>query len=104
MKLSKREDIVVTKNDRAAAVLHGVTDKDLVDYLFESNSRFIARIESLRPEYQRYGGTTIKEVRNELRLPRMRRRARKWECERVRDLRYKWMLREMAWNEEKWPV
>jgi prevent-host-death family protein len=28
LEMSKREDIVVTKNGRPAAVLHGVTDKD----------------------------------------------------------------------------
>ncbi|MGQ0809971.1 MAG: type II toxin-antitoxin system Phd/YefM family antitoxin [Nitrospiraceae bacterium] len=74
LELSKREDIVVTKNGRAAAVLHGVTDEDLEDYLFESDPRFIARIESLRRNYQREGGTPIEEVRKELRLPKRRRR------------------------------
>lgn len=69
LELSKREDIVVTKNGRAAAVLHGVTDEDLEDYLFESDPRFIARIESLRRNYQREGGTSIDDVRKELRLP-----------------------------------
>jgi len=29
--LSRREDIVVTKNGRAAAVLHGITDEDVED-------------------------------------------------------------------------
>ena len=62
LKLSMREDIVVTKNGRAAAVLHGVTDEDLEDYLFESDPRFIARIESLRRQYQQEGGTTLAEV------------------------------------------
>ena len=74
LELSKREDIVVTKNGRAAAVLHGVTDEDLEDYLFESDPRFIARIESLRRDYQRVGGTSIDDVRKELRLPKRQRR------------------------------
>jgi prevent-host-death family protein len=75
LELCKREDIVVTKNGRAAAVLHGVTDEDLEDYLFESDPRFIARIESLRRRYQREGGTSIEEVRKELGLrPRQRRK------------------------------
>lgn len=68
LELSKREDIVVTKNGRAAAVLHGVTDEDLEDYLFESDPRFIARIESLRSQYRREGGTKIEDVRKELGL------------------------------------
>ena len=73
LELSKREDIVVTKNGRAAAVLHGVTDEDLEDYLFESDPRFIARLESLRRNYQREGGTSIDDVRKELRLPKRQR-------------------------------
>jgi len=74
LELSKREDIVVTKNGRAAAVLHGVTDEDLEDYLFESDPRFIARIESLRRNYQREGGTSLDDVRKELRLAKRQRR------------------------------
>ncbi len=77
LELSKHEDIVVTKNGRAAAVLHGVTDEDLEDYLFESDPRFIARIESLRRHYQRAGGTTLEDVRKELGIPLRRRRRRK---------------------------
>jgi len=74
LELSKHEDIVVTKNGRAAAVLHGVTDEDLEDYLFESDPRFIARIELLRRNYQREGGTSLDNVRKELRLPKRQRR------------------------------
>ena len=74
LELSKREDIVVTKNGRAAAVLHGVTDEDLEDYLFESDPRFIARIELLRRNYQHEGGTSLDDVRKELRLPKRQRR------------------------------
>jgi hypothetical protein len=51
LELSKHEDIVVTKNGRPTAILHAVTDEDLEDYLFESDPRFIARIEALRREF-----------------------------------------------------
>jgi prevent-host-death family protein len=74
LKLCMREDIVVTKNGRAAAILHGVTDEDLEDYLFESDPKFIARIESLRREYQREGGTGLAEVAKSLGLSSRRRR------------------------------
>ena len=79
LKLSKREDIVVTKNGHAAAVLHGVTDEDLEDYLFESDPRFIARIEALREQYRKRGGTTIEEIRKDLGLVarKSRRRAKR---------------------------
>jgi prevent-host-death family protein len=76
LEMSKREDIVVTKNGRAAAVLHGVTDEDLEDYLFESDPRFIARIESLRRTYRREGAVTLESVRRELGAGRQVRRGR----------------------------
>jgi len=84
LKLSMREDIVVTKNGRAAAVLHGVTDEDLEDFLFESDPRFIARIESLRRQYQLDGGTQLAEVAKELGLPSRRRRTRALRKHKVR--------------------
>ena len=74
LELSKREDIVVTKNGRPAAILHAVTDEDLEDYLFESDPRFIARIEALRRKFQRGGGTPLADVRRELGVPAFRRR------------------------------
>ena len=74
LELSKREDIVVTKNGRPAAILHAVTDEDLEDYLFESDPRFIARIEALRREFQREGGTPLADLRKELGVPASRRR------------------------------
>lgn len=66
--LAKREDIVVTKNGRPAAVLHGVSDDDLEDYLFETDPRFLARIKLLRRQYREVGGTSLDQVRKELGL------------------------------------
>jgi hypothetical protein len=48
--------------------------KDVADSLFESDPRFIARIESLRQNYQREGGTSLDDVRKKLRLSQRRRR------------------------------
>src|SRR5713226_1807459 len=73
LELSKREDIVVTKNGRPAAILHAVTDEDIGDFLFESDPRFIARIEALRREFQRRGATSLSRVRKKLRVPALRR-------------------------------
>jgi len=72
LELSKHEDIVVTRNGRPVAILHAVSDEDLEDYLFESDPRFIARIEALRREFRRGGGTPLAEVRRELRAPASR--------------------------------
>ena len=73
LELSKREDIVVTKNGRPAAILRAVNDEDIEDYLFESDPRFIAGLEALRREFQRQGGAPIATVRRELRVPASRR-------------------------------
>ena len=51
--------------------------EDLEDSLFESDPKFIARIEALRRQYNRAGGTTIEDVRKELGLPRRSRRKRR---------------------------
>src|SRR5262249_59910629 len=59
---AQHEDIVVTKNGRAAAIIHAVTDEDLEDYLFETDPRFIARIEALRAQYRREGATPLREA------------------------------------------
>lgn len=72
---AQREDIVVMKNGRAAAIIHAITDEDLEDYLFETDPRFIARIEALRAQYWREGATPLREVRRELGLkPRAKKR------------------------------
>jgi prevent-host-death family protein len=57
---AKREDIIVTKNGRPEAVIHGITDEDLEDYLFETEPRFIARIEALREQYTCEGGKSLR--------------------------------------------
>ena len=73
LELSKREVIVVTKNGRPAAILHAVNNEDIEDYLFESDPRFITRIEALRREFQRQGGTPLATVKKQLRVPASRR-------------------------------
>ncbi len=75
---AQQEDIVVTKNGRAAAIIHAITDEDLEDYLFETDPRFIARIEALRAQYRREGGTSLREVRRELGLkPQTKKRVKR---------------------------
>jgi len=75
---AQQEDIIVTKNGRAAAIIHAITDEDLEDYLFETDPRFIARIEALRAQYRREGGTPLGEVRRELGLKaRAKKRAKR---------------------------
>jgi antitoxin (DNA-binding transcriptional repressor) of toxin-antitoxin stability system len=75
---AQREDIVVTKNGRAAAIIHAITDEDLEDYLFETDPRFIARIEALRAQYRREGAMPLRDVRRELGLkPRAKKRTKR---------------------------
>jgi len=64
--LAKRENVIVTKKGRVAALLRGVTDENLEYYLFETDPRFMARIKSLRRQYREEGGTLLDDVRKEL--------------------------------------
>jgi hypothetical protein len=75
---TQREDIVVTKNGRAGAIIHAITDEDLEDYLFKTDHRFIARIQALRAQYRREGSTPLRDVRRELGLKhRAKKRAKR---------------------------
>jgi antitoxin (DNA-binding transcriptional repressor) of toxin-antitoxin stability system len=75
---ARREDIVVTKNGRSAAIIHAITDEDLEDYLFETDPRFIARIQGLRAQRRREGATPLREARRELGLkPRAKKRVKR---------------------------
>ena len=69
LELSKREDIVVTKNGRPVAILHAVTDEDIEDYLFESDPRFIVRIEALRPAGRKHAARRGEEGAARARIP-----------------------------------
>jgi prevent-host-death family protein len=82
VQLAAREDIVVTRHGRPAAVLIGFEDEeDWFDYQLEHDPRFVARMEAARRSIEEGRGVPIEQVRAELGLdkkpPRAKRTAAK---------------------------
>jgi prevent-host-death family protein len=79
VQLAAREDIVVTRHGRPAAVLIGFEDEeDWFDYQLEHDPRFIARMEAARRSIEEGRGIPIEQVRTKLgldRKPRVKRAA-----------------------------
>jgi prevent-host-death family protein len=76
VQLAAREDIVVTRHGRPAAVLIGFEDEeDWFDYQLEHDPRFVARMEAARRSVEEGRGISIEEVRAELGLNEKPRRA-----------------------------
>ena len=73
LKESEKEDIIVTAYGKPRAILHGITEKDLSDYLIENDPAFRTRIEESYAEYAAHGGMTIDKITKRLE----RRRGRK---------------------------
>jgi prevent-host-death family protein len=67
--LSAREEIVVTRHGRPAAVLIGFEDDDdWFEYQLEHDPRFIARMESARRSLEAGRGISLEDVRAQLDL------------------------------------
>jgi len=81
VQLAAREEIVVTRHGRPAAVLIGFEDDDdWFDYQLEHDPRFIARMEAARRSLSEGRGIRIEDVRAQLGLaakPRRRSSASK---------------------------
>src|SRR5881392_3065920 len=69
VQLATREQIVVTRHGRPAAVLIGFEDDDdWFDYQLEHDPRFIARMEAARRSLEAGKGISIEQVREQLGL------------------------------------
>jgi prevent-host-death family protein len=67
--LASREEIVVTRHGRPAAVLIGFEDDDdWFEYQLEHDPRFVARMESARRSLEAGRGISLEEVREQLGL------------------------------------
>ncbi len=55
LKSAEKEDIIITKNGRANAVLHHVGEDELEDYLLEHDPRFRRKIEKRWKQYLQKG-------------------------------------------------
>lgn len=75
IQLAAREEIVVTRHGRPAAVLIGFADEeDWFDYQLEHDPRFIARMEAAKASLESGRGITIEKVRGQLGLTSAHRR------------------------------
>ena len=61
LKLSKKEEVVVTSRGKPTAIIRGITEEDFEDYLLENNLKFLAALEKAREEYLELGGVSIEE-------------------------------------------
>jgi len=61
LKLSKKEEVVVTSRGKPTAIIKGITEEDFEDYLLENNLKFLAALEKAREEYLELGGVSIEE-------------------------------------------
>ena len=69
VQLAAREEIVVTRHGRPAAVLIGFEDEDdWFDYQLEHDPRFVARMEAARLSLDSGRGVSIEQVRVQLGL------------------------------------
>src|SRR4051794_1010634 len=76
VQLAAREEIVVTRHGRPAAVLIGFEDEDdWFDYQLEHDPRFIARMEAARLSLESGHGISIEKVRAQLGLGSVSQRA-----------------------------
>ncbi len=62
LKSAEKEDIIITKNGRANAVLHHVGEDELEDYLLEHDPKFRRKIEKRWKQYLQKGGRSLEEV------------------------------------------
>ena len=62
LKSAEKQDIIITKNGKANAVLHHVGEDELEDYLLEHDPRFRRKIEKRWKQYLQKGGRSLEEV------------------------------------------
>lgn len=72
---AKKGDVVVTSRGRPKAVLHGVGEEDLEDYLLAHSKKFQKSLDNSYQEYRRKGGVSLETLiaRTEREIARLRR-------------------------------
>ncbi len=73
---AKKGDVVVTSRGRPKAILHGVAEEDLEDYLLAHSKKFQKSLDASYREYKRKGGAVSLETliaQTEKELARLRR-------------------------------
>ena len=67
IRVAEKEDVVITRYGKAAAVLHAfASEEDWFDYRLENDPRFLERVERTRGKFRQGRGIRIEEVRKRL--------------------------------------
>ncbi len=59
---AKKGDVVVTSRGRPKAILHGVREEDLEDYLLAHSKKFQKSLKDSYREYKRKGGVSLETL------------------------------------------
>ena len=63
VKLAEKEEIVITRHGRPAAILHGfATEDDWFEYRLQNDPRFLDRVEKARRSVKSGQGTRLEDV------------------------------------------
>jgi len=63
-----RTDVVITSHGRPVAILHGMNEEDLEDWVLANHPGLRASIEEADREFRRGGGVPLEQVIRELNL------------------------------------
>jgi prevent-host-death family protein len=86
--VAEKEEVLITRHGRPAGLLVGfATEDDWLEYRFENDPRFAARIASARADLRAGLGTPIEELDRRPASPRKRRMSRKSRGARTRRAR-----------------
>ena len=72
---TKKGDVVVTSRGRPKAILHGIKEEELEDYLLAHSKKFQKSLDVSYREYKRKGGVSLETLiaQTERELARLRR-------------------------------
>ena len=72
---AKRGDVVVTSRGRPKAILHGIQEEELEDYLLAHSKKFQESLKASYREYKRTGGVSLEILiaQTEKEIARLRR-------------------------------
>ena len=62
LKISEKEDIIVTSHGKPHAILRGFSKADLEDYILENNPAIRNQVEEVYKDYLAEGGPSLDEV------------------------------------------
>lgn len=72
---ARKADVVVTSRGRPTAILHGIREEELEDYLLAHSKKFQRSLSASYREYRRKGGVSLNSLiaKTERELARLRR-------------------------------